>query len=1144
MRTGCFFKKTAAQGFFIALFWMFMIIPGLSAKTAAAMDPVEPEVELLPPVFNTISNKKNTVAIIRMPKGYSANDIDESSLLLDDKLLPERVLSSGKSRGSPGRFGKDRPGKRTCKALFSHEEILDLLHTKGMCGTLRKDIAFSLTGRLKDGTPLKGIAVLDRVLWLSVCTDVSYPLHGSVINELQPEFRAGFHYGLFELDLDSFEAELNGYDTGSSFSLTQDHASYQPSSGLPTGENRLDISINDVLGNSGRAESVFNITPSDSYSIYYFTIEDVDGIFKSPGDGTYRHWVTYKDLGIKCSEINALYVDNDENVYFSLKGKDLVFRSEKDGEKTLISWSRSFGIPFISDIAALFYDSNTGDTYFSLSGDCSIYKSAENGEHETFLSCDDLGMTDGEIKGLHIDSSGNILFSSTDTDIVYESRGDGTNEDFMASTDLGIPGYMIESFARIPDETPPEIRITEPQEGSVLHTRNPDITIEYSDSETGIDPDSFMARINGEDRTEMFTVTQTGAECKSASGLTGGYNEIFASIGDNAGNTASAVSSFRISTLRAIPGANPVSGPAPLTVHFTANGEDPDGTVEQYWWDFDGDGQWDTYDTVARNYNHTYQTPGRYDATLRVRSSSGREATESIEITVENNPPTAEANVVPSNGEIPLTVSLEGTAADPDGSIVLYEWDFDGDGVFDWSSETTGHTTHTYTEEGAYNAVFRATDDTGDTAVAHAATTAVRAGPPGSPTAEAQASPVSGDAPLGVNFSGSGTDPDGGGIVSYEWDFDGDGQYDWSSEENGNTSHTYNSPGTYAARFRVTDSEGLTGIDTLLIKVGIQMNLSIQDSDQTFSPADSETMPIDISLSGDTPARLVIKNQSMEKIRTISLDFPVESPVLWNGKDSDGYTVNDGVYYAVLEYMTDGQWHEYDLTYSTGGKRSSFPFGSGCNRRDSFPNTFEPFEDDFLPLTFRLCTAQKVTAFIGPLNSGGDAARIATIVNQQTFPAGEHTIYWDGLDGNGEVAEPPPGDRLITGFWRYSLPENAMYAAGSRPVITDISADPNYFSPFSEKCCESCNGAGISLNYTVSEDISRVRVKVFDVKNSREVYSATENNIAAGENTFFWNVQNENGEYMDIGDYQVGIMAEDSGGSQSMWRYALVRIDY
>ncbi|MCF8094649.1 MAG: PKD domain-containing protein, partial [Desulfobacteraceae bacterium] len=701
MRLTRFLKHDFGKSFLVVFSLMFMTTAPFNNSTVSASEPVDAHIKLLPPVFNTISKNKNTVARIRLPKGYSVNAIETSSLLLDGKLSPEMVWIPGKGLNLKRHFPGSGSHGKSCMALFSHDKVLDLLHEKGMCGCLSDEVSFMLTGRLKDGISLEGEAVLDRVLWLSVCTDISYPLDGSIINELQPEFRAGFHYGLFELNLDSFEARLNGYETGSSFSLTQDHASYQPSSELPTGENRLDISINDVFGNSGSAESVFNVTPSASPSIYYFTIEGVDGIFKSPGDGTYRRWLTYADLGIKRSEINALYVDNDENIYFSLKHKSFVYRSERDGTKTPISWSRILGIPFRSDINSIFYDNDSGTLHFSLSGDCSIYKSQENG-HETFLSCNNIGMTEGDVEGLHIDSSENILFSPGDTDLVYKSRGDGTGDEFLSSEDLGIPGYMIESFARIPDETSPEIKITEPRDGSVLRTINPDIRIEYSDAETGIDKNSFSVIINGEDRTDMFKVTETGAECKSASGLAGGSNKIFASIGDNAGNTASAVSEFRISTLRAVPGAEPVSGPAPLTVHFTTNGEDPNGTVEEYRWDFEGDGQWDTYDTVAKNYTHTYQSPGTYSPTLKVRSSTGREATKSIEIKVENNPPTAEANVVPSNGEIPLTVSLEGSATDPDGSIVRYEWDFDGDGIFDWSSETTGNTTHTYSEEGVY----------------------------------------------------------------------------------------------------------------------------------------------------------------------------------------------------------------------------------------------------------------------------------------------------------------------------------------------------------------------------------------------------------------------------------------------------------
>ena len=58
------------------------------------------------------------------------------------------------------------------------------------------------------------------------------------------------------------------------------------------------------------------------------------------------------------------------------------------------------------------------------------------------------------------------------------------------------------------------------------------------------------------------------------------------------------------------------------------------------------------------------------------------------------------------------TVSFEGTA-NGDASIVKYEWDFDGDGVYDWSSSVSGLTTYTYSTAGTYTAVLRVTDDDG-----------------------------------------------------------------------------------------------------------------------------------------------------------------------------------------------------------------------------------------------------------------------------------------------------------------------------------------------------------------------------------------------------------------------------------------------
>ncbi len=75
------------------------------------------------------------------------------------------------------------------------------------------------------------------------------------------------------------------------------------------------------------------------------------------------------------------------------------------------------------------------------------------------------------------------------------------------------------------------------------------------------------------------------------------------------------------------------------------------------------------------------------------------------------------------------------------------------------------------------------------------------------PTAVATATPTSGNAPLTVNFDGSGSsDPDAGDTISYSWDLNGDGTFGDATVAK--PSFTYSSAGTYSAVLRVTDNHG------------------------------------------------------------------------------------------------------------------------------------------------------------------------------------------------------------------------------------------------------------------------------------------------------------------------------------------------
>jgi PKD repeat protein len=77
------------------------------------------------------------------------------------------------------------------------------------------------------------------------------------------------------------------------------------------------------------------------------------------------------------------------------------------------------------------------------------------------------------------------------------------------------------------------------------------------------------------------------------------------------------------------------------------------------------------------------------------------------------------------------------------------------------------------------------------------------------PVASATASPTEGEAPLTVNFDGSGSsDPDPPDTITYSWDLNGDGTFGDSIAVK--PVRTYSSAGNYNVRLRVTDSEGLS----------------------------------------------------------------------------------------------------------------------------------------------------------------------------------------------------------------------------------------------------------------------------------------------------------------------------------------------
>jgi chitodextrinase len=174
-----------------------------------------------------------------------------------------------------------------------------------------------------------------------------------------------------------------------------------------------------------------------------------------------------------------------------------------------------------------------------------------------------------------------------------------------------------------------------------------------------------------------------------------------------------------------------------------------------------------------------------------------------------------------------LEVLLTAQGSDPDGDVLTYRWDF-GDG----SAPASGRTArHTYARNGVYEATVTATDRSGATGTD---TVEITVGNPGGgqpPTVQVAADRTTGAAPLRVNFSAAGSDPDGDAIM-YTWAF-GDG----GTAGGQRPTHTYTAPGTYTATVTVTDAGGQTGTASVTITVTGALQIAGAQQEQSAAAA-------------------------------------------------------------------------------------------------------------------------------------------------------------------------------------------------------------------------------------------------------------------------------------------------------------------
>ncbi len=393
---------------------------------------------------------------------------------------------------------------------------------------------------------------------------------------------------------------------------------------------------------------------------------------------------------------------------------------------------------------------------------------------------------------VEFDKQGNGEFNTTDeTDFIENVSYNQTGE-YDARVRADGDNSRVSNCGRVTVQESPNAALSvSPRPG----TAGQPTTLDASES---ADPDGSIVEyrwdFNGNGTTDAETADATTTTTYSQADSYGPR----VTVVDDDGATASAGADYLVQEPpNAALSVSPRPGTAGQSTSFDASeSADPDGSIVEYRWDFLGN-RTPERTTSSPTTSYTYSQAGSYVPRVTVVDDDNATASAAADYTVEaaNDPPEAALSVSPRPGTAGQPTTLDASeSADPDGSIVEYAWDFDGDSVFD-DRTTTATTTHTY-QQGPYSPGVTVIDD--DDAAA-SETTDYLVEPAQGPRARCVATPDS----VGVDevVTVDATDSENAELVSY--DPDGDGEYERTDRSTFTLEWTYAKAGTYAPQVRV-----------------------------------------------------------------------------------------------------------------------------------------------------------------------------------------------------------------------------------------------------------------------------------------------------------------------------------------------------
>jgi gliding motility-associated-like protein len=509
---------------------------------------------------------------------------------------------------------------------------------------------------------------------------------------------------------------------------------------------------------------------------------------------------------------------------------------------------------------------------------------------------------------------------------------------------------------------------------------------------------------------------------------------------------------------------NPLEGCVPMVMSFTNNSQD----VETYEWTASGG---NFSNAAAANPTLTFNTPGTYsDIQLIVTDINGCRDTSIFTETIFANGINADFTIDPSDGCRPLTVTFEDLSSSTFGTIIDWQWNFDGGAP----NETIPDVTTTFENIGDYDISLTLTDDWG--------CTATRNIPEGVkvtfPLVSFYADTLS-CTERQVNFTNTSV----GRGMSYVWDF-GDGETSTTTSP----SHFYQNEGIYSVCLTATDVNGCDSTFCIPDYIVIANPVAQLMADETFTtcpplivnfenqslnatdynwdfgdnggtsdlenPAHIYTEPgnFDVTLiasfEGYCIDTLILPDYIIVEGPVGSFTFDIDSAcipavITFYGESVDNYNYTWDFGNGELQSTSNVNADTIQYTYTEIGQyvpKLSLQDDNNCIRAFESPDTIylEQLSLDFMATDSIICTGEESTTFINLTNSSLPLAYADWIFpggDPGTSTAFEPMITFDSA-GVFDIT-------LISsnGFCTDTLTKPAYIKVGETPVAAFMMSD-------------------------------------------------------------------------------------------------------